>query len=200
MKSGAKKIYPSIVKPLFDRIVALILIVLSLPILLVATILLMVSHKGKILFFQKRAGKDQEIFSVFKFKTLKENGNGTSPVGGLMRKLSIDELPQLFNVLKGDMSLVGPRPLLVEYLEYYDEFENVRHSVLPGITGWAQVHGRNLSDWKTRMEHDIYYVNRISFLLDCKILLLTFIQLFKFGQADFIGQKQETFIEYAKRR
>ncbi len=204
MMSGAKKIYPSIVKPLFDRLVALFLIVVCSPILILSTILLAIFNRGKVLFFQNRAGKDHKVFSVLKFKTMKNrevDGNTEiSRFGSLLRKLSLDELPQLINVLKGEMSLIGPRPLLVEYLEHYNEYEIIRHQVLPGITGWAQVHGRNWSDWKTRMEHDVYYVRHISFFLDCKILVLTLLQLLKFSQADFIDQKQETFIEYSKRR
>ena len=196
--------YLSLVKPLFDRLVAFVLIIVCLPILVFSMIVLAIYHRGSVLFLQKRVGKDHQIFSILKLKTMKtievDKVSETSGVGRFFRRLSIDELPQLINVLKGDMSLVGPRPLLVEYLGHYDESEKVRHSVLPGITGWAQVHGRNLSDWKTRMEHDIYYVNHVSFLLDCKIVLLTLIQLFKFRQADFVDREQETFIDYAKRR
>lgn len=200
MTSGTKKIYLSFVKPLMDRLVALILIIISLPILIIPFLLLVISNRRKVLFFQKRAGKDERIFSIIKLRTMKENGVDSTGVGYILRKLSVDELPQLFNVLKGDMSLVGPRPLLVDYLEHYNNDEQARHAVLPGITGWAQVNGRNLSDWKTRMEHDRYYVDNVSFSLDFKIGLLTLIQLFKFGQADFVDRKQETFIEYAKRR
>ncbi len=200
---GTKKMYPSLVKPVLDRLVALMLIILCIPIFIFSALLLAINNQGGVFFFQKRAGKSQKIFSILKFKTMTHSESGESGVsrfGKIFRKLSLDELPQLFNVLRGEMSLVGPRPLLVEYLNYYNEYENTRHSVQPGITGWAQVHGRNVSDWKTRMDHDVFYVDHISFSLDFKILLLTFMQFFRFSQADFVDHDQETFIEYAKRR
>ncbi len=204
MKSGIKKNYVGIIKPLLDRIVALALIILCSPLFILTAILIAIFNPGSVLFHQKRVGKKEVIFSLHKFRTMsgdKSSGKEKFPgLGRVLRKLSLDELPQLFNVLKGEMSLVGPRPLLVEYLEYYNEEESSRHAVLPGITGWAQVNGRNRSGWKTRMEQDRYYVQHISFLLDCKILLLTFTQLFRFSQADFTDHDQETFIDYAKKR
>ena len=133
------------------------------------------------------------------------DGVGHSPeritkLGKLLRRLSIDELPQLINVLKGEMSLVGPRPLLVEYLEFYNDQEKQRHTVKPGITGLAQVNGRNALEWEKRMDYDRQYVEHLSFWLDFKILILTITQLLKIGQSDFPTQNQEPFIEYAKRR
>lgn len=204
MKPGTKKMYVFGVKPFFDKAGALVLILVCLPLLLGSGIILLFVNRGNVLFKQERVGKNQRKFLIFKFKTMMEGvGNEVgnhSKFGSFLRKLSLDELPQLFNVLKGEMSIVGSRPLLVEYEEYYNEREITRHSVLPGITGWAQVNGRNQSDWKTRLEHDLYYVDRISFFLDCRILGMTVLQLFRFKQADFTNQDQETFIDYAKKR
>lgn len=199
-----EKKYGSVVKPLFDKIAALILLFICLPIGLLIAIILVLLSKETVLFSHTRIGKNEELFNLYKFRTMNSaSENGAVKVTGfgkVLRMLSLDELPQLVNVVKGEMSLVGPRPLLVEYLPFYTEVEKRRHKVVPGITGWAQVHGRNQSDWKTRMENDCYYTEHISFFLDLKILFLTFIQLFKFKQADFVSQKQETFITYAKRR
>jgi undecaprenyl phosphate N,N'-diacetylbacillosamine 1-phosphate transferase len=140
-----------------------------------------------ILFTQKRPGYREEIFSIFKFRTMSnlidQNGellsddNRLKGVGKLIRSLSLDELPQLFNVLKGDMSFVGPRPLLIEYLELYDTNQKRRHDVKPGITGWAQVNGRNTISWEKKFEYDVWYVDNQSFILDLKILWMTFMKV-----------------------
>ncbi|MEP5612729.1 MAG: sugar transferase [Cyclobacteriaceae bacterium] len=198
MKAGVKKKYASVVKPFCDKTAAFFLIILCLPIFLFFMLLLLILNRGDVFFQQRRAGKDQKIFSILKFKTM--HNHEVSKVGILLRRLSLDELPQLVNVLRGEMSLVGPRPLLVEYLEYYTKEEKGRHTVLPGITGLAQVNGRNKSDWKNRMENDLVYVDKISFLLDCKILMMTVLQLFKVRQADFSNQSHGTFIDYANKR
>jgi len=199
MKTGFKKKYQSVVKPFFDKTAAFFLIVLCLPIFLFFILLLLLFNRGAVFFHQQRAGKNQQIFSILKFRTM-QDGREISKIGIFLRKLSLDELPQLVNVLRGEMSLVGPRPLLVEYLEYYSNEEQRRHVVLPGITGLAQINGRNGSDWKTRMENDQYYVDNISFLLDCKILMMTALQLFKFREADSADQSHGTFIDYASKR
>lgn len=199
MSSLGKKVYLDFVKSILDRLVAVLLVIVCLPIGIFLILLLSIANRGRVFFLQSRIGKKDKVFTLFKFRTIDERGSSTV-FGTWIRKLSIDELPQLLNVLKGEMSLVGPRPLLVEYLEYYDEKEKSRHDVLPGITGWAQVNGRNLLDWKSRMEHDIYYVKNASFLLDLKILAMTVIQLLKFNQSDFLIKDQETFIEYSKKR
>ena len=154
------------------------------------------SNKGNIFFKQKRPGKYEKIFIVLKFKTMndkKDNKGNLLPdkerlhkLGLLLRKTSLDELPQLFNVLKGDMSFVGPRPLLVEYLPLYTEKQRVRHSINPGITGWAQINGRNAISWEDKFNHDIWYVKHKSFVLDIKILFLTF---FRIVQAKDINEK-----------
>jgi lipopolysaccharide/colanic/teichoic acid biosynthesis glycosyltransferase len=136
---------------------------------------------------QARPGKDEKIFQLLKFKTMndKKDGEGQllpdadrlTKIGKFIRKTSIDELPQLYNVIRGDMSLIGPRPLLVEYLPLYDEFQQRRHKVKPGITGWAQVNGRNALSWKKRFEYDVYYVDHISLLLDLRIFFLTILNI-----------------------
>lgn len=175
--------YKSLLKFCFDFLVALLVLVLTSPITLFTTIVLLVLNHGKPFFFQTRPGRNERLFNIIKFKTMtdKTDANGEllpdadrlTNFGNLVRKLSIDELPQLINVLKGDMSLVGPRPLLVEYLNYYNADQKRRHDVKPGITGWAQVNGRNTLSWEAKFEHDIWYVGHLSFSLDMKILLLT---------------------------
>ena len=175
--------YKSIFKRFFDFVAAFVGLVVLLPFLLVVAVFLAFANRGKIVFRQPRPGKDGEIFNVIKFKTMndKKDSSGAllpdyerlTGIGRAIRSLSIDELLQLINVLKGDMSLVGPRPLLVEYLPLYSPEQARRHKVRPGITGWAQVNGRNAISWKQKFEYDVWYVNNLSFLLDIKILFLT---------------------------
>ena len=151
--------------------------------------MLAIINSGNPFFFQIRPGKNEKLFKIIKFKTMNdkadENGlllpdeNRISFLGKMLRKTSLDELPQLINVLKGDMSLVGPRPLLVEYLSLYSDEQKVRHNVKPGITGWAQINGRNLISWKQKFEYDVWYVNNISFTLDVKIFFKTFLKVMK---------------------
>ena len=176
-------IYVHFVKALADRLVALAVFLLFSPVFIIVTILLAVANAGQPFFFQRRPGKGEKIFKVIKFKTMndRKDKNGEllsdavrlTPVGNFIRKTSLDELPQMLNVIKGDMSIVGPRPLLVEYLPRYNETQKHRHDVKPGITGWAQVNGRNTISWKQKFEYDVWYVQHISFLLDFKILLMT---------------------------
>jgi len=152
-------------------------------------VLLAVANRGKIWFTQSRPGKDEKIFTVVKFKTMNDARNERGEllpddvrvtwIGNIIRKTSLDELPQLFNVLKGDMSIVGPRPLLVEYLPLYNNIQRRRHEVKPGITGWAQVNGRNAISWQQKFEYDVWYVKHQSFGLDLKILFLTVMKVFK---------------------
>lgn len=181
--------YTRFFKRFIDFIGALIILLLASPILLVSILLLFFANSGKIFFVQKRPGLNSEIFKIIKFKTMndKRDSNGEllsdekrlTKIGHWVRKLSIDELPQMINVLKGDMSLVGPRPLLVDYLAFYSDEQNRRHDLRPGITGWAQVNGRNTLEWKKKFEYDVWYVDNCSFRLDIKILFLTVAKVFK---------------------
>lgn len=176
--------YKNYFKRFFDFWIALIALICISPVLLIVTLCLHFANKGAGAFFtQDRPGKDGNIFKVIKYKTMTDerdvNGNllpdskRLTKAGRIVRSTSIDELPQLFNVLKGDMALIGPRPLLVKYLPYYSEREKLRHAVRPGITGWAQVHGRNHVLWEERFEYDVYYVEHLSLMMDLRIILIT---------------------------
>jgi len=181
--------YIKIFKPLLDFLTSLVLFVVLSPIILIVILLLLFANKGKVFFIQERPGKDERIFKLLKFKTMsdkKDNNGNLLPddkrltfVGKIIRKLSFDELLQFINVLKGDMSLIGPRPLLVEYLPLYNEEQKKRHNVKPGITGCAQVNGRNAITWEEKFKLDVWYVENISFLLDMKIFFLTILKIFK---------------------
>lgn len=170
-------------KRFLDLIVAIMAFILLSPLFFIVLILLFIANKGSPFFFQQRPGKNEKIFNIIKFKTMndaKDDQGNLLPdaqrltrIGGFVRKTSLDEMPQLLNVIKGDMSLIGPRPLLVSYLDLYDEFEKKRHNVRPGITGWAQVNGRNAIDWETKFKLDVYYVENLSLWLDIKIALKT---------------------------
>lgn len=181
--------YRNVFKRLIDFSIALIAFLLFSPLFIILIIFLAVANQGAgVFFFQERPGIHREIFKVIKFKTMndKKDSEGNllpdvqriTKVGKFVRATSLDELPQLINVIKGDMALVGPRPLLVKYLPLYNEFENRRHEVRPGITGWAQVNGRNSISWTDKFNLDVYYVDRISLILDIKILLLTVKKVF----------------------
>jgi undecaprenyl phosphate N,N'-diacetylbacillosamine 1-phosphate transferase len=182
-------VYKKFGKQFFDLAFSLLLIVLLSPIMLMVFLVLIFSNHRPILFIQKRPGHKERIFKLYKFATMKntidENGNlladkeRITKLGNWLRKTSLDELPQLFNILIGDMSFVGPRPLLVEYLGRYNAEQNIRHFVKPGITGYAQVNGRNNISWKKKFELDIYYIDNLSFILDVKILFSTLIKVFK---------------------
>lgn len=175
--------YRVFVKRVFDFIVALTGLLIISPVFIVFFIALAIANEGKPFFLQKRPGKSGKIFTIIKFKTMNDKtdskGNLLSDaerltaVGSFVRKTSLDEIPQLINVLKGDMSLIGPRPLLVQYLPLYNEYQARRHEVRPGITGWAQVNGRNAISWNQKFDYDVWYVENISFILDCKIFFLT---------------------------
>jgi lipopolysaccharide/colanic/teichoic acid biosynthesis glycosyltransferase len=180
--------YNSFLKHLFDFIFAVLILLILSPIFLLVWLCLTIVNNGKPFFYQQRPGKEEKIFTIIKFKTMtdKRNSSGQllpdadrlTAIGSFVRKTSLDELPQLINVLKGDMSFVGPRPLLPEYLPLYSEAQRKRHNVKPGITGWAQINGRNAVTWKRKFELDVAYVNNISFWLDLKILLLTIKKVF----------------------
>ena len=176
-------------KSLFDKTLALFLIILFSPIYIVVSLLIFFKMGSPILFRQKRPGYKEEIFGIYKFRTMtnKKDANGNLlpddkrlvGIGKFIRSTSLDELPQLFNVLKGEMSFVGPRPLLEEYLPLYNEKQKRRHDVKPGITGWAQVNGRNAISWEQKFDYDVWYVDNQSFWLDIKILWLTFLKVVK---------------------
>ncbi len=176
--------YKILIKPIIDFLLASIAFIVLLPVFLLVAISLKILNKGAGAFFtQARPGKNGKIFKVIKFKTMtdeRDAGGNLLPddkrltrVGAFVRKTSLDEIPQLINVIKGDMSLVGPRPLLVEYLPLYNKFQNRRHDVRPGITGWAQVNGRNAISWEKKFELDVWYVDNILLWLDIKIIFLT---------------------------
>ena len=172
------------IKRSLDLITALFLVIILSPLMLIAAILIAVNRDGPILFKQERPGKDGKIFTVYKFRTMStmlrdKNGNEMSDfdrmtkIGNILRKTSVDELPQLFNIIKGEMSFIGPRPLLKEYLELYSPEQMRRHDVLPGISGWAQVNGRNTLTWDEKFAYDVYYVDHYSFKMDLKIFIKT---------------------------
>lgn len=180
--------YKHFFKRLIDCLAALFGLLLLSPIFLIVMLALMIANRGKPFFFQARPGKDERIFKIIKFKSMndKKDKEGNllpdaqrlTKAGSFVRKTSLDEIPQLINVLKGDMSLIGPRPLRTHYLPLYSEEQKRRHSVRPGITGWAQVNGRNAISWTKKFEYDIWYVEKISFLLDIKILFMTIKKVF----------------------
>ncbi|PAF09797.1 hypothetical protein CHH65_08970 [Shouchella clausii] len=176
-------------KRLIDIILALIILIVTSPIILITSILIKINMGSPVFFKQKRPGLNSEIFTIYKFKTMTEKRDEMgvllpdekrlTKLGRVLRKLSVDELPQLINVIRGDLSLVGPRPLLVEYLELYSPKQARRHNVKPGITGWAQVNGRNGISWEEKLDLDVWYVDNQSLWLDFKILALTIIKIFK---------------------
>jgi undecaprenyl phosphate N,N'-diacetylbacillosamine 1-phosphate transferase len=184
-----QEMYTAVFKRLFDVSAAFLGLLLLLPVFLLVMILLFFANQGKPFFFQVRPGKNTRLFKIVKFKTMndKRGADGKllpdfqrlTPVGRFVRKTSLDEIPQLINVLKGDMSLIGPRPLLPEYLVLYSDEQARRHDVRPGITGWAQVNGRNAISWQQKFAYDIWYVDNISLLLDLRITLLTLRKVIK---------------------
>ena len=175
--------YKHFLKKIFDFFIAFTALLVFSPLLIPVTILLALANAGKPFFFQKRPGKNGQIFNIVKFKTMTDERDTDgqllpdekrlTAVGKFVRKTSIDEIPQLINVLKGDMSLIGPRPLLPQYLSLYSERQKKRHDVKPGITGWAQVNGRNAISWTKKFEYDVWYVENLSFALDVKIIFRT---------------------------
>lgn len=175
--------YAKYIKRMIDFVLSLLALILLSPVLLVLTVIGAVKMKGNPFFTQARPGKNGKIFKLVKFRTMTNEKDAQGKLlpddkrltryGKMLRSTSMDELPELWNILKGDMSIVGPRPLLVEYLPYYNETEKHRHDVRPGLTGWAQVNGRNSVEWSKRFALDVYYVNHISFALDLKVLFLT---------------------------
>ena len=194
--------YRAFVKPFLDRLVALIILVISAPVFLPVMFALAVTNRGTVWFIQSRPGYQEKPFNILKFRTMTNDKDAsgsllpdhlrTTNVGKLIRKFSLDELPQLINVLMGEMSVVGPRPLLMEYLPRYNTQQKKRHDVRPGITGWAQVNGRNAITWVERFEYDAWYVDHVSFSLDLKILWKTLINVVR---AEGINSSKEETME-----
>lgn len=188
-RTGEIRMYKSIFKPLLDRLAALLLLLLLAPVLIITALILFIKLGRPIIFTQARPGYQGKIFTIYKFRSMSnergEDGKLLSDkerlkgIGQKIRSLSLDELPQLFNVLKGDMSFIGPRPLLVEYLPLYTPTQAKRHDVKPGITGWAQVNGRNAISWEEKFRYDVDYVNQISLKMDLKIAYLTALRVIK---------------------
>jgi lipopolysaccharide/colanic/teichoic acid biosynthesis glycosyltransferase len=203
-------VYKKYLKRIFDFTIAFIVFFSLLPIFVFVIVGLCIVNQGKPFFYQLRPGKNDQLFKIIKFKTMndrRDNKGNLLPdeqrltkIGQLVRKTSLDELPQLINVLKGDMSLIGPRPLLPEYLPLYDKIQMRRHDVKPGITGLAQVNGRNSISWQQKFEYDVWYVDNFSFLLDIKILLLTIKKVFfREGISSEGHVTMPTFIEYCQK-
>ena len=189
--------YKFFLKRVIDFLIALIGLVLLSPVFIVVMVLLYFANQGKPFFLQARPGLNEKIFNIIKFKTMndKKDGQGNylpdserlTRIGSFIRQTSLDELPQLINVLKGDMALIGPRPLLPQYLSLYNESQKRRHNIRPGITGWAQVNGRNAISWTMKFELDIWYIDNVSFATDCKVMFLTLKKVIKkegINQAD----------------
>lgn len=197
--------YKNHLKRILDFLAAFFGLLVLSPLFLVVTIGLFFANNGKPFFFQKRPGKDERIFKIIKFKTMNDkkdkNGNLLSDaerltkIGGFVRKTSLDEIPQLINVLKGDMSLIGPRPLLIQYLPLYNEVQKRRHEVRPGITGWAQVNGRNAISWQKKLELDVEYVDNLSLMMDLKVFFTTFKKVFKGEGISQEGQATTTYFQ-----
>ncbi len=189
--------YKLFLKRILDFLFALIGLVVLSPLLVIVTIALYFANEGKPFFFQLRPGLNGEIFKIIKFKTMNDKKDVTgnllpdaerlTKMGSFVRKTSLDEIPQLWNLLKGDMSLIGPRPLLPEYLPLYNETQKRRHELRPGITGWAQVNGRNAIGWNQKFEYDVWYVDNMSFVLDCKIVILTIKKVMKTEGINAVG-------------
>ena len=181
--------YKFFFKPLLDFILSLLGLIISSPLFLIVFIALLFANKGKVFFLQNRPGKNEEIFKIIKFRTMndKRDAHGNllpdverlTTIGKLVRKTSLDEIPQLINVLLGNMSLIGPRPLLPEYLPLYNDFQKKRHLIKPGITGWAQINGRNAVEWEKKFMFDVWYVENMSFFLDLQIMFLTLKKVLK---------------------
>ncbi|MCR4030926.1 MULTISPECIES: sugar transferase [Flavobacterium] len=180
--------YKILFKRVIDFFISLIFLIIFSPIFIIVTTFLVIANQGKPFFIQVRPGKDGKEFKIIKFKTMndKKDSHGNlladefrlTTVGAFVRKTSLDEIPQLLNVLKGDMSLIGPRPLLPQYMSLYNDFQKQRHNIKPGITGWAQINGRNAISWEQKFEYDVYYVQNISLALDVKIVFLTIKKVF----------------------
>ena len=181
--------YKSFIKRMIDFLFAFFALLIMSPVFIIVCICLFIANRGKPFFFQERPGKNEKLFKIIKFKSMNDklgvdgkllpDAERLTYIGSFVRKTSLDELPQLINVLKGDMSLIGPRPLRTYYLPLYSKEQKRRHCIRPGITGWAQVNGRNAISWTKKFEYDVWYIDHMSFPLDIKILLMTIKKVFQ---------------------
>lgn len=204
-----RNIYRNLIKPLLDRFIAVVLLILFSPVMILVALLIYIQMGNPIVFTQQRPGKNTSIFTCYKFRTMTASRDSSgellpdekrlTTLGRFLRKTSLDELPQLWSVLKGDMSFVGPRPLLTKYMPYYSQEENKRHSVLPGITGLAQVSGRNKLVWEERFQLDLQYVANQSLGLDLYILLMTIWKVIVRSNVDVVTQLED-FDQYRNRK
>lgn len=189
LRQTDKTMYKNYFKRIFDLLFSITGFIILLPFFILIVILLFILNKGEPFFFQRRPGRNNKLFTIIKYKTMNDrrdaDGNllpdsdRMTAIGSFIRKSSLDEIPQLINVIKGDMSLVGPRPLLPEYLPHYNTFQIRRHEVRPGITGWAQINGRNAISWEQKFEYDVWYVDNLSLSLDIKIICMTIFAVFR---------------------
>lgn len=190
--------YPNNVKGILDRVISFILLIALFPVMMMLGLLLFIIE-GKVFFVQKRPGRKGRLFNIYKFVTMRDcsgpDEDRITKIGGFLRKYSLDELPQLWNVLSGQMSLIGPRPLLPEYLDKYSEVHRQRHMVKPGMTGLAQISGRNSLGWENKLDLDVYYVKHLDFFMDLTIFYKTIIHLFTRRSDNFIEKK---FIGYTE--
>ncbi|GAB2538075.1 sugar transferase [Gracilibacillus alcaliphilus] len=211
MDNSKKSFYSNFVKRILDFLFSLILIILLSPVFLIVTILVKEKLGRPVLFKQRRPGLNEKIFTMYKFRTMTDERDEKGELlpdsirltkfGKILRSTSLDELPELLNILKGDMSFVGPRPLSVKYLPYYNEVEKKRHRVKPGLTGLAQVNGRNKASWETRFAYDIEYISNISLMFDIRIIVKTIIVVFKRKDVTVRGTGQiENFHEYRMKK
>jgi len=209
--AGEKPMFKNVIKRILDIILTLIALIILSPVLLILAILIRLKLGSPVIFTQKRAGKEGKPFTIYKFRTMTNardakgkllpNAQRKTKFGNILRSTSLDELPELWNVLRGNMSLVGPRPLLLEYLPYYNPEQNKRHDVLPGITGWAQINGRNALNWEEKFALDVWYVKHQSLLLDIKILFKTVVKVFQQKNINHgKGQFMPRFDDYKKSR
>lgn len=192
------KLYRDYIKRAIDFVVAVSLFIALIPVFIIVSLVVRFTMGSPVLFYQQRPGKDEKLFKVVKFRTMTnaKDADGKllsdelrlNTAGKIMRSLSLDELPQLINVINGDMSLIGPRPLMVKYLPLYNDFEKQRHNLKPGVTGWAQVNGRNAISWKEKFEYDVWYVQNVSFLVDVKIILMTIKKVLRRDDISASGQ------------
>lgn len=202
VKSSKSGIYRRFIKRPMDFILSLVAIILLSPVLIIVGILVRVKLGSPVLFIQKRPGKNEKIFSIYKFRTMTNDRDKFGELlpdeirltkfGKFLRSTSLDELPELFNILIGDMSIVGPRPLLIQYLHLYDEHQKRRHEVRPGLSGWAQINGRNAISWNDKFKYDVYYVDNLSFIFDLKILVQT---IYKVIKRDGINSQSDATME-----